>query len=119
MCPIVPTFTCGFVRSYFALAMEPSYGRTVPRVMEPMTGLEPATPSLEGWRSTTELFPHLMFGMVGRGGFEPPKASASRFTVRPLWPLGYLPTVSRHPGARTPKCLEDMELARGFEPPTG
>jgi hypothetical protein len=29
--------------------------------------------------------------MVGRGGFEPPKAFASRFTVCPLWPLGYLP----------------------------
>jgi hypothetical protein len=28
---------------------------------------------------------------VGRGGFEPPKAYASRFTVCPLWPLGYLP----------------------------
>src|SRR4029453_8577598 len=29
--------------------------------------------------------------MVGRGGCEPPKAYASRFTVCPLWPLGYLP----------------------------
>src|SRR5213593_3655847 len=29
--------------------------------------------------------------VVGRGGFEPPKAYASRFTVCPLWPLGYLP----------------------------
>src|SRR5262249_54243922 len=28
--------------------------------------------------------------MVARGGFEPPKAFASRFTVCPLWPLGYL-----------------------------
>src|SRR5215467_251986 len=26
--------------------------------MERETGFEPATPSLEGWRSTTELFPH-------------------------------------------------------------
>src|SRR6266536_3809677 len=51
--------------------------------------------------------------MVGRGGFEPPKASASRFTVCPLWPLGYLPACS-------PKCnpLVSLALAGGFEPPT-
>src|SRR5262245_27776719 len=99
--------------------------------MERETGFEPATPSLEGWRSTAELFPRIaatrtlrrppsdLAGqaalatiaatrtsrrpptvlawhaapatMVGRGGFEPPKAFASRFTVCPLWPLGYLP----------------------------
>src|SRR5262249_18403932 len=60
--------------------------------MERETGFEPATPSLEGWRSTPELFPPEIHadGMVARGGFEPPKASASRFTVCPLWPLGYL-----------------------------
>ena len=28
---------------------------------------------------------------VGKDGFEPPKASASRFTVCPIWPLWYLP----------------------------
>ena len=28
---------------------------------------------------------------VGRDGFEPPKACASRFTVCPIWPLWYLP----------------------------
>src|SRR5262245_52248816 len=81
--------------------------------MERETGFEPATPSLEGWRSTTELFPHrgsrgperpghppdsavvsftgpvrprVRSTMVARGGFEPPKAFASRFTVCPLWP---------------------------------
>src|SRR5437868_3150858 len=98
--------------------------------MERETGFEPATPSLEGWRSTAELFPQTItlsaisiagvqhpavaiartgaprtslrppttlsvqapsLKMVGRGGFEPPKAYASRFTVCPLWPLGYLP----------------------------
>src|SRR5687768_12137880 len=72
--------------------------------MERETGFEPATPSLEGWRSTAELFPPLLCApvsnivvvrrsgmVVGRGGFEPPKAYASRFTVCPLWPLGYLP----------------------------
>ena len=65
-----------------------------PLNLERETGFEPATPSLEGWRSTAELFPPvalLVIAMVGRGGFEPPKASASRFTVCPLWPLGYLP----------------------------
>jgi hypothetical protein len=72
--------------------------------MERETGFEPATPSLEGWRSTAELFPPVdprdafltshdgtPVQVVGRGGFEPPKAYASRFTVCPLWPLGYLP----------------------------
>jgi hypothetical protein len=28
---------------------------------------------------------------MGREGFEPPKTIANRFTVCPLWPLGYLP----------------------------
>ena len=28
---------------------------------------------------------------MGEEGFEPPKAYASRFTVCPLWPLGYSP----------------------------
>src|SRR5215470_564063 len=62
--------------------------------MERETGFEPATPSLEGWRSTAELFPptwNRTPAVVGRGGFEPPKVGTSRFTVCPLWPLGYLP----------------------------
>src|SRR5574341_285885 len=132
MCPIVPTFTCGFVRSYFAFAIpyflplavtmrhstwspcpgsnrrpRPYQGRALPtelhgrienrvnaKLLERETGFEPATPSLEGWRSTTELFPPVCAApatMVGRGGFGHPKAYASRFTVCPLWPLGYLP----------------------------
>src|SRR2546425_12976218 len=52
--------------------------------------------------------------MVGRGGFEPPKAYASRFTVCPLWPLGYLPESA---GTRS-EPLEKLALAGGFEPPT-
>src|SRR5436190_17136104 len=64
--------------------------------VERETGFEPATPSLEGWRSTAELFPRPVSFVrvpivVGRRGFEPLKAFASRFTVCPLWPLGYLP----------------------------
>ena len=71
--------------------------------MERETGFEPATPSLEGWRSTAELFPRVST-VVGRGGFEPPKAFASRFTVCPLWPLGYLP---ENRGMRS-KTLADL-----------
>ena len=32
---------------------------------------------------------------MGREGFEPPKAYASRFTVCPRWPLGYLPLFAK------------------------
>src|SRR5438309_7747015 len=108
--------------------------------LERETGFEPATPSLEGWRSTAELFPRCVplsvvargrpgpgtgpatvpaptttaREMVGRGGFEPPKAFASRFTVCPLWPLGYLPESS---GLRR-EPRQKLALARGFEPLT-
>lgn len=34
-------------------------------------------------------------GGMGEEGFEPPKAYASRFTVCPLWPLGYSPAEPR------------------------
>src|SRR5438876_7804042 len=117
MCPIVPMFTCGFVRSYFAFAIphflplavtiastwspcpglnrrpRPYQGRALPTELhgpegcpacvalrdgaeervERETGFEPATPSLEGWRSTAELFPRTLLvcspsrKMVGRG----------------------------------------------------
>src|SRR5690349_24376313 len=95
--------------------------------MERETGFDPATPSLEGWRSTAELFPPVRpvrsissnpaqrsrQQVVGRGGFEPPKAFASRFTVCPLWPLGYLPACPR-------SCNSSifLALAGGIEPPT-
>src|SRR5215470_5543001 len=78
--------------------------------VERETGFEPATPSLEGWRSTAELFPRIVCvvvrppTVVGRRGFEPLKAFASRFTVCPLWPLGYLP---ENRGMR-PKTLADL-----------
>src|SRR5712692_3548828 len=88
--------------------------------VERETGFEPATPSLEGWRSTAELFPRSLSTrrfspakVVGRGGFEPPKAFASRFTVCPLWPLGYLPA-----GSSDCNPLKCLALAGGFEPPT-
>src|SRR5437879_8480981 len=94
--------------------------------VERETGFEPATPSLEGWRSTAELFPPvlptrsivlkkwLQQVVVGRGGFEPPKAFASRFTVCPLWPLGYLPESA----GTLCNTSEKLALAGGFEPPT-
>ena len=50
--------------------------------MERETGIEPATNSLEGCDSTTELLPQSKsampsalprFALVARGGFEPPK----------------------------------------------
>ena len=94
--------------------------------MERATGFEPATTSLEGWDSTTELRPPFLrtehrglriefmrprpsvlstqhvFGVVGRQGFEPWKPVSSRFTVCPRWPLGYLPV-----------CLQPWEPSRG------
>ncbi len=48
-----------------------------------------------------ELQPFPRFGCrnflfyVGRAGFEPTKAFASRFTVCPSWPLWYLPNKNR------------------------
>ena len=64
MCPIVPTFTCGFVRSYFALAIRAYLRSRFTRTcsgftrdraivdstrlfeMEPMSGIEPETSPL-------------------------------------------------------------------------
>ena len=76
--------------------------REVPRkCLERVMGFEPTTAGLEGQRSTIELHPLRSF-VVGRGGFEPPKAFANRFTVCPLWPLGNLPAVSIPRDAATP-----------------
>ena len=51
---------------------------------------------------------------VGRAGFEPTKACASRFTVCPSWPLWYLP-IFFNTFKKLVYILEPME---GFEPPT-
>ena len=54
--------------------------------------------------------------IVGRAGFEPTKACASRFTVCPSWPLWYLPIIyiSKKLGAdggiRTPDQLITNQL---------
>ena len=46
--------------------------------------------------SYSRFYIFLIFGKenVGRAGFEPTKAYASRFTVCPSWPLWYLPGYS-------------------------
>ena len=69
--------------------------------LERETGFEPATFSLEGWRSTNWATPafykwlcHLIL-LVGRAGFEPAKVKTNRFTVCPRWPLEYLPDSSK------------------------
>ena len=52
---------------------------------------------------------------VGRAGFEPTKAYASRFTVCPSWPLWYLPIYFQYKkradgGIRTPDQLITNQL---------
>ena len=41
-------------------------------------------------QQATSIRGQLMADLVERGGFEPPKDFANRFTVCPLWPLGNL-----------------------------
>ena len=47
---------------------------------------------------------------MGRGGFEPPKAYANRFTVCPIWPLWNLPIRRANGGTRTPDQLITNQL---------
>ena len=61
------------------------------------SGKRDSNPRPRAWKARalpTELFPpfyHLVLpSLVERGGFEPPKAYAGRFTVCSLWPLGNL-----------------------------
>ena len=130
--------------------------------MERETGIEPATNSLEGCDSTTELLPQSQsaihnphfrdspVGVVARGGFEPPKPlgrqiySLLRLTApQPRrFPVRHS-CVSQPPAAASPPLQEGaslvsylnydvcrrylwqtwrpvtLELAEGFEPPTG
>ena len=105
------------------------------------TGLEPATNSLEGCDSTNWVTPacipfRLMYKTlftlseltssipqyVGRGGFEPSKAWAVRFTVWCVWPLRYLPENSAQDYDSNSRIdLQPPafnELAIGLEPMT-
>src|SRR5687767_14397493 len=60
---------------------------------------------------------------VGREGFEPPKSEDNRFTVCPLWPLGYLPGVEgfikkcgkREAGASSRAASSLVRLFRFFD----
>ncbi len=56
--------------------------------LERETGFEPATPSLEGLCSSQLSYSRVVatpyFEVVERGGFEPPKAEANRFTACPV-----------------------------------
>jgi hypothetical protein len=90
-------------------------------LMERAMGFEPTTASLEGWNSTTELRPpvirmhsaefnawfltrsmlsirHLPASILcgGQARIRTLEADGNRFTVCPLWPLGYLPETPAH-----------------------
>jgi hypothetical protein len=98
-------------------------GRLFLQKLERATGFEPATASLEGWNSTTELRPHVIdvggtrkcdtnslegfvlpaqsldvpasskLGMVGRQGFEPWKPMATDLQSAPFVHLGTCPNI--------------------------
>src|SRR6516165_4476532 len=121
-CPIVPTFTWGFVLSNFSLLIllldewspfpglnwrpHPYQGCALPSELKgplslftaPPTywsGKRDSNPRHSAWKADalpSELFPPKF--LVEGVGFEPTKARAGRFTVCSLWPLGY-PSVSR------------------------
>src|SRR5579884_2251469 len=67
------------------------------------SGKRDSNPRPRAWKARalpTELFPlscPYPSKVVERGGFEPPKASAGRFTVCSLWPLGNLSANSTGP----------------------
>ena len=96
--------------------------------MERETGIEPATNSLEGCDSTTELLPHFRSTTLRNGGegrtrtFEAARATdlqsaaSDRFATSPNLFVSVESFLSRVPAARKHSSLE---LAKGFEPPTG
>jgi hypothetical protein len=89
--------------------------------MERETGFEPATNSLEGCDSTPELLPHKEWWR--RMDSNHRRALPSRFTVCPLWPLGYAskerhlagPGWSRHPDLnRGPTVYKTVALPLSY-----
>ena|SRR5438552_13090660 len=96
------------------------------RSMERETGIEPATNSLEGCDSTTELLPPLslpvpaLSHLVAREGLEPSKPlgrqiySLLRLTASLPRQLSEVNVVSNVPR----RSARRVELAKGFEPPT-
>src|SRR5712692_2050904 len=80
MCPIVPMFTCGLLRSNFSFAIV-CYPQCAHHTqsLERGTGFEPATIGLEGRDSTAELPPHAFRPNLEPGtGIEPVTSSLPR-----------------------------------------
>jgi hypothetical protein len=77
--------------------------------MERETGLEPATPSLEGWCSTTELFP-LGFLFAGRGDrirtYDPMVPNHVRYQTAPR------PVLAYYIIAYLPSFVKDLTLPK-------
>ena len=105
-------------------------------LLERETGLEPATLSLEGWRSSQLSYSRNIPKKInGEGRIRTSEGWADRFTVCSLWPLGNLPVIllgklsphlNRHHSDQAPKKKNNpsqtsqlkLELAKGLEPPT-
>ena len=83
---------------------------TRPSVLERKTGLEPATYSLEGCRSTK--WATSAFFLSGRGRIRTSEDFVNRFTVCPIWPLWNSPIWNCGAGGRirTPDLLITNQL---------
>src|SRR5438132_1449656 len=93
MCPIVPTFTCGFVRSYFAFAMRPtSRWRSRLRYSHwsPCPGLNRRPRPYQGRALPTELHGRMRETWSGKRDSNPRP---------PAWKAGALPLSYSRPPA--------------------
>ncbi len=90
-------------RAWKARALPLSYSRIPRRITRTKQRSQPSEwPFPFGCSRPENLgLPLIIHMVVGRGGFEPPKACASRFTVCPRWPLGYLPAFGQRTERRT------------------
>ena len=108
--------------SFVTSILFPAALRSGHRHLERAVGVEPTTASLEGWDSIAELRPPLSqsehFGrqekyerwlpveqalLGGQARIRTLEADGNRFTVCPLWPLGYLPEISSAKLRRGPR----------------
>jgi len=62
---------------------------------------------------------------LGEAGFEPAKTNVTRFTVWPLWPLGYSPSIINSiktkrnlTNTTEERPIRSQKLAEGLEPTT-
>ena len=85
-----------WVRSPDAACVRPGGIDPQPARLKP--GIRPRAFSDAAWPARTHEKTPSGRGLVGAAGFEPAKANASRFTVCPLWPLGYTPGTGPGPG---------------------